>query len=118
GLDHHLARRAADLDVGEHVLVRPVGVVYVVRRVLEVTDELAGLRPDRQHARRVQAVQAFARPRIVGLGVAGAPIDQVELRIVRAGAPRGPAAPRPRVAVARPGLRTRLARLGNGVATP
>ena len=47
------------------LLVGAVHVVHVVRRVLEVAGDLAGLRPDRQHARREQAVQRPARLRIV-----------------------------------------------------
>ncbi len=71
-----------------------------------------------EHARRVQAVERFARPRIVRLGVADAPVHEIELRIVRAGSPRRSAAVLPRVAVLRPRLRSRLARRGNRVAPP
>ena len=81
GLDHHLPRLAADLDIGEHVLVGAVHVVHVIGRVLKITDDFTGLRPDREHAGRVQAVHALARPGIVGLRIARAPVDEVELGI-------------------------------------
>jgi hypothetical protein len=82
-LNHHLADLSLDREVGKHVLVGAVHVVNIVGRVLVVTDDLAGLRPDRQHARCIKIVPAFARPRIIGLRIAGAPIDEVELRIIR-----------------------------------
>src|SRR5262249_42402495 len=90
-----------------------------VRDVLVVPDHLAGLRPDRQHARRVQAVHAAAIGRVVRLGITGAPIDEVELRIVRAVLPGGAAAVFPGVRnVLWPGLGARLAQRRDGVAPP
>ena len=89
-LDHDLAQLAGDLNVGKHVFVDAVDVVDVIRRVLVVAGELAGLRANRDDARGVQAVERVARARIVRLGVAGAPVDEVELRIVRARSPGGP----------------------------
>src|SRR5262249_34445166 len=80
--------------------------------------DLAGLRPDCEHARRVEAVQTAARPRVVGFGIAGAPIDEVELGIVGARAPGRRAAVFPGVTVGRPGLVSGLAGSRNGVATP
>ena len=117
-LDHDLARLAADLKIRQHMFVHAVHVIDVVRRVLKVAGELSGLRPDRQHAGGVQTIEAFARPRVVGLRIAGAPVDQVELRIVRAGSPRRSAALRPGVAVLRPGVGTWFARPWDGVAPP
>jgi hypothetical protein len=46
-LDDHLPRPAANLEVDEHVFVGGVDVVDIIRRVLVVADELAGLRADR-----------------------------------------------------------------------
>ena len=54
GLDHHLAALAVDVQIGEHVLVVAVDVVDVIRRVLVVADDLAGLRSNRDHAGRVR----------------------------------------------------------------
>ena len=118
GLDHHLAEPAVNLDIGQHVLVRAVHVVGVVGRVLVVADDLAGAGPHRDHAGRIEAVQLSARPRVPGRGIPGAPVDEVQLRIVRAGAPRGRPAELPRIGVRRPRLRPGLARRGNGVAAP
>ena len=56
--------------------------------------------------------------RIVRLRVTRAPVDQIELRVVGARAPRGPSTVLPRVAVARPRLRARFARRGNRVPPP
>ena len=118
-LDHHLARLAADLHVGEHVLV---GRRRRRRRRSACTGSSRRSRRSsagsRARCRRVQAVERVARPRIVRLGVAGAPVDEIELRIVRAGAPRRPAAVLPRVAVLRPRLGAGLARRRNRVAAP
>src|SRR5262245_53541105 len=80
--------------------------------------ELAGGWPDRNDARGIEAVERAARPRIVRLGVARSPVDEIELRIVGAGPPRGSAALCPRVAVLRPGFGTRLAGRGDGVPPP
>src|SRR5262249_12313002 len=65
----------------------------------------------------VEAVRALAVFGIVGLGVADAPIDQVELGIVGAVLPGRAAAVLPGVVLG-PGLRARLARRRNGVAPP
>src|SRR5215813_62319 len=118
GLDHHLAGLTPDLEIGQHLLVGAVNVVYVVGRVLIVTNDLAGFRPDRQQAGSIEAVPLRPRPRIVGLRVAGAPVDDIELGIIGTGAPRRPAAAGPGVAVLRPRLGGRLAGRRDGVASP
>ena len=46
---------------------------------LIVTDDCAGLRLDCEYTRREQTVRTLAGSRIVGLRIAGAPIDEVEL---------------------------------------
>ena len=117
-LDHHLAQPAVDLQIREQQFVRAVHVVDVVRRELVVAGNLAGLRTDREHARREEAVELAARMRIVRLRVARAPVDEIELRIVGARSPRRPAPVLPRVAVLGPRLRTRFARRGNRIALP
>src|SRR5262249_25696947 len=118
GLDHHLAGLATNLEIGEHLFVGGVDVVDVVGRILIVADNLPGFRPDRQQAGGVEAVAFPARPRIVRLRVAGAPVDEVELGIIGARAPGRPAAARPGVAVLRPGLRAGLAGRRNSVPPP
>src|SRR6185295_12569798 len=99
-------------------VVGTVHVVDIVRRELVMADDLAGFRPDCDHARRADAVQAATRPRVVRFGIAGAPIDEVELGIVGARAPGRRAAVFPGVAVGRPGVVSGLAGPRNGVTTP
>ena len=118
GLHHHLAHLAVDLQLGEHLLVDAVHVVHVVGRVLVVAVDLARLRADGEHGRSVQAVEPAPRRRVVGLGVAGPPVHEVEFGIVRARAPRGRPAVHPRVGARRPSLVARFAGPGDGVAAP
>ena len=80
--------------------------------------DLARLGTDGEHGRRVQAVEGAARRRIVGLGVAGPPIDEVELGIVRARAPRRRPAVQPRVGAGGPRLVAGLAGPRDRVAAP
>src|SRR5260370_37367413 len=89
-----------------------------MRRVVEIANDLTGFRPYRQHAGGEQAVHSFGGFRIVGFGIAGTPIDEIQFGIVRTGAPRRPAAIFPGVAVLRPCLGTRLAGRRNGVTAP
>ena len=58
---------------------------------LEVPYPLARLGPHREHGVGEQVV-AFARPRVPRRGIANAPVDQVEFRIVGAGHPAAAAA--------------------------
>ena len=118
GLDHDLAQLAINLEIGEDVLVGAIHVVHVVGRVLEITSDFTCLRPNREHAGRVQAVESPARPGIVRLGIARTPVDEVELRIVGTRAPRRPPTVHPGVAVPGPRLRTGLARRRDGVSAP
>ena len=85
---------------------------------LIVTDDCAGLRLDCEYTRREQTVRTLAGSRIVGLRIAGAPIDEVELGVIRTRAPGRPTSSRPGVAVRRPGLGPRLARLRDVVSAP
>src|SRR5207247_951993 len=68
----------------------------------------------------IQAIGAVAKGRVVRLGIPGADIHKVKLRIVRSVLPGRPAAvlPRVRLGLVRPGLGTRLAGRGNRVPTP
>ena len=118
GLNHHFPHLPVHRNIGQHLLVGRVHVVNIVRRVLVIANHLAGFRTDRQHAVGIQAIQTLARPRIVRLRIPGAPINQIELRIVGTRAPRRPAALRPSVAILRPRLRTRLARRRNRISAP
>ena len=113
---HHLARTALPLDVGEHRHLRGVVVQLVVRRELVVPLQLAGVGVERDDA---VAVQVVAEPRAavpVGRRIAGAEEHEVRLGVVGAGVPDAGAAGLPRLA--RPGLVARLAGTGNRVEAP
>src|SRR5262245_27096364 len=82
-------------------------------------DQLAGLVPNRQNAGRVQHLSPAAIGRVVGLGIAGAPVDEVNLRVIRAVLPCRSATVFPRVwNVLGPGLGAWLAGRRDGVAAP
>ena len=113
---HDLARPAADREIGEHRHLVRVPVVRVVRRVLEVPLQRAGVRIERDERIGVEvgAGPALAVP--VGVRVAGAPVKKVQRGIVGAGEPRRRAAALPDVAL--PGVAARLARRRNRVEAP
>src|SRR5262249_52197566 len=117
-LNHDFPKLAANLNIREHLLVSGVHVVYVVGCVLKITNDLTCFRADGEHTVREQAIQTFARSGIVWLRVPCSPINEIELRIVRAGPPCRSPALSPGVAVLWPCLRTRLARSGNCVSAP
>ena len=75
GLDHDSAKLAANLDIGEQMLVGGVHVVHIVGCVLKIAGNFARLRADGENAIGEQAIQALARSGIVWLGVAGTPVD-------------------------------------------
>jgi len=87
GLNHHFPWLTVHHQIRQHVFVGAVHVVHIVWCVLEVTCDLSRLWPERKHAGREQAVQRAAGLRIVRFSVARAPINEVQLRIVRAGSP-------------------------------
>src|SRR4029077_5780409 len=118
GLNHHFPKLAVNRDIGKHIFVGAVHVVYVVGRVLKITNQLTCFRADREHTTSEQAIQILARSGVVWLRIARSPIDQIELRIVRTGAPARPSAARPGVAVLWPRLGTGLAGSWNGISAP
>src|SRR5262249_13626423 len=114
-MDEPLDRAAADIQVGENWRVDLIPVPCVRPVVLVMPLSLAGRRIERDHRAGVEIV---ARMRIAGpgCGVADAPVDQVERRIVIAGKPRRSAAGLPVFAL--PGLMPGLARTRNGISAP
>ena len=107
GVHQDLGGLALDVDVGEHHLGDRVIVERIVRRELVVPFDLAGLRLQREHRAGVEIV-ARADRRIERPGIADAPIDRVQLRIIGAGDPGRSAAELPGVAL--PGVAAGLAR--------
>src|SRR3954463_5326833 len=82
----HLALLALHRDLGlDHFPGIPVP--DVVGGELVVPHDLARLRTDREDRRCVEVV-ALALGAVPGAVIARAPVDEVELRIVRAGYPR------------------------------
>jgi hypothetical protein len=82
GAHEHLSYSAVDGEFGDHRFGAAVQVETFVRHILIMPDQLAVLGPDRQNAGRVQAVKPAAIGRVVGLGIAGAPVDEVKLRVI------------------------------------
>ena len=93
-LHQHLALRASDLEIGEHDRLHRGVVPVLARRGLVVPGEAAGVGTDREDRRQVQVVAAAgaARDAAPGRAVAGADVEQVELRVVGHRVPRRSAA--------------------------
>src|ERR1700730_12903453 len=100
------------------MFVGGIQVVYVVGRVLKITNQLTRFRADREHAAGEQTIQIPARSGIVWLRIARSPVNKIELRIVRTGAPGRTSASRPGVAILWPCLGTGLAGRWNGISAP
>src|SRR5262245_17752943 len=111
----HLALLAVHRDLGlDHFPGVPVP--HVVGGELVVPSDLARLRTDREDRRGVQVV-ALSLVAVPGAGIARAPVDEVELRIVRAGNPRARASVQGRLAWL-PRLVAFFAGAWNGIAPP
>ncbi len=104
-LHQHLAHGAVDLEVGEHDLLRGREIPAVARGLLVVPGQLAGVRVDGQQRAQEQVV-ATLRAALVPVeqrGVAGAEVQQVQLRVVHHRAPGRAAAANVPAAVRIPG---------------
>ena len=110
GPEHHLARLALPLDVGEHRHLRGVVVELVVRRELVVPLQLAGVDVERDDAVAIEVVAPARAAVPVGRRIAGAEEHEIRLRIVGARVPHADAAGLPRVAGPRLVARLALAR--------
>src|SRR5215472_5403614 len=75
GTQQRLADLTIDMQIGKHRVGRAVEVEAFIWNVLIVPNQLAGLRPDRDHARCIQTVGAAAIGGVVRLRIARAPID-------------------------------------------
>ena len=78
----------------------------------------AGVRVERHEGIRVEVVARTVGAVKIRIGIARAPVDEVQIGVVRAGLPRGPAAARPRIDLFGPRLAARLARSGHGPEPP
>ena len=117
GLRHQLARLAVDHAVEQHRRLHRVPIVHVVRRGLEIPDQLAGVRIERHDRAGVKVVALAALLRHHRIRIAGADDVQVQLGIVGAGNPRLPGAVRGGVFIG-PGLDARLALARRGPPLP
>ena len=106
GPEHHFARLSLPVDVGEHRDLHGVPIELVVGRELVVPFQLAGVGVEGDHRVGIQVVAGAIVAVPAGIGIAGSPICQVELGIVRAGHPNRAAAVLPRLAG--PGLGDRI----------
>src|SRR5262249_20178740 len=93
GTHEHLSYLAVDAEFGDHRFGAAVQIETFVRHVLIMPDQLAGLGPERQNAGCVEAVEPAAIGRVVGLGIAGAPIEAGQRGVI--GGLLSPAPPPP-----------------------
>src|ERR1044071_229330 len=110
----HYQLAAAGIDQHRHVGRIPV--VDIVRSELEMPAELAGIgiQSDQRAGGEIVTLAAIAI--VVGAGIAGAPVDQIESRVVGAGDPSGRATGFP--AIALPGVMTGLTGTGHRPEAP
>src|SRR5258705_1869337 len=113
-----LAAAAVEGRVVQHVDADFVEVPGIVRRVLKVPRQLAGIDVQRDHGVGVEVVTG-SRLRIVDWDrVAGAPNGELRRRIAGAGLPEPPAAGLPGVVLVLPGFAAGIARLRHDVPAP
>src|SRR5271165_2610342 len=117
-MTEHLARLVIDGDVVDHLRPDLVIVEFVVRRVLEIPDNLTAVGVYRK--RRV-GVEIITRT-VFGIehwcGLAGAPIHQVGCGVIRPSVPEGAAASLPSLMVICPSFVSGLTRSRDRVQTP
>ncbi len=117
-MTQHFPRLAVDRDVVDHLRADLVIVVHVVRRVLEIPDDLAGVGVDGEG--RV-GVEIVARP-VFGIEhrrrLTGTPIQEVGRRVISSDIPEGATAGLPSVMVVSPGLVAGFARRRDRVSAP
>ena len=90
--------------------------MHVVRRELEMPAHLSGIDVDREERARVEVVALACVAVPVGTGIAGAPVEQLQRGVVRAGQPRRARTAHP--AVTGPSVAARFAWRWYGLETP
>src|SRR5438309_1843239 len=90
--------------------------MQVMRRELVMPLQFSGFGIERQHGRRIEVIAFALVPVVIRTGIAGGPVNQSALRIVRAREPGGATAVLGSAAVPRFG--SRFARRGNRPETP
>src|SRR5690349_12593726 len=118
GLSEKFARLAFELSVEQNRGFDGVPVVDVVRRRLKSPDELSRVWIEGDDR---AGVKIFARPLVAnenGIGIAGAPIEEIELGVVGSRHPSHAAAVEESVGIFRPSFGAGLAGIGFGVPAP
>ena len=110
---------AVPFAVDQHRSLVGIPVMLVVRRELEVPCEAAVVGAQGEYRCGVEVVSlSIPAVEVLGTGVAGRPVKQVEFRVVGSGRPRGPATESPGLGVIGPGLGTGFAGRGHRVEAP
>ena len=118
GVQCDLAWLTVNFGVNQNMLADGVIVIGVVRGILKMPFDRAGIgiQGDGTVGIQVVARTVFRIP--VRAGVANTPDDQILIRIIRAGNPGRAAAVFPGIVQILPGFVTRLTRTGNGEPAP
>ena len=118
GLREKFTRLAIEFAVEQNGCLDGVPVMHVVWRRLEIPYELPRVRIQRHDGTGVKIVAGPLLAREHRIGIARAPIEQVELGVIGAGHPRHAATVQHSVGVLGPRFRTRLAGVRLGVPAP
>ena len=118
GLRKKLTLLALELGVEENWSLDSVPVVHVVWRRLKIPDKLPGVGIQGHDGASEEIVAGAPLACEHGIGIARAPIQQVELRVIRSGHPRHAASVEDGVGVVGPRFRARLAGVRIGVPAP
>ena len=114
GLQRQLARLAFEGHVRKNDDLRGIIVVRIVRRVLEIPFQLAGIDIQRDNAIGIKIVAGPALAGPLRIGLARPVIDKLQLGIISAADPDRAAA----WDMAAPAFQGRIATFGNGVPSP
>src|ERR1700733_2337788 len=115
-LYQQLAHLAVEARIYQYRDLRPIPIHYVVGGELEVPFQLSGIQVDRDHGVGIKVIALAHIAVEIGRGIADAPIEQVQLRIVATREPGRPAAMLP--GVISPGISAGFTRLRYGVKSP
>src|SRR5260370_15686935 len=118
GLGEQLTGLAVEIGVEEHGGLHGVPVVHVVRRRLKIPSEFASVGIESHDGASIKIVAGAARTGEHRGGIASAPIEEVERRVVRSSHPGHAATVEDGVAVFRPGFRAGLSGVWSGVPAP
>src|SRR5207249_2179358 len=109
-------QQLASFGLEQNGHVRGIPIVQIVRGELKVPAEAAGGGVERDDGTGIQIVALTGVAVVIGSWIAGAPVNEVQLRIVGTGDPRGRAAGLPTLLV--PGFVSWLARARDSPEAP